>query len=73
MMPYPLHSNTHDTHEPVATLGDTEPGPLDLVEHPAITQARADTALPWWFWEAAAVVFIGTLAISAVWPWGWAA
>ena len=38
----------------------------------ARVQAEADaaTALPWWFWEAAAVVFVGTLAISAVWPLG---
>ena len=56
--------------ETVATLGDTEPGELDAVEHPAVIQARADLALPWWFWEAMAVVFVGTIAISAVYPWG---
>lgn len=57
-------------HEAVATLGDTEPGHLDEVEHPAITQARADLKLPWWFWEAAAVVFVGTIVLSAAFPWG---
>lgn len=58
--------------EPVTGLGDTEPGPLDLIEHPAMVQARADSALPWWFWEAAAVVFVATIAISAVFPLGFA-
>ena len=58
--------------EAVTGLGDTEPGALDLIEHPAITQARDDIALPWWFWEAAAVVFVATVAISAVFPLGFA-
>jgi hypothetical protein len=35
-------------------------------------EADAATALPWWFWEAAAVVFVLTLAISAAFPWGFA-
>ena len=34
--------------------------------------AEESLALPWWFWEAAAVVFVGTIAISAVWPLGFA-
>jgi len=35
-------------------------------------EADAATALPWWFWEAAIVVFFVTLLISALWPWGFA-
>ena len=58
--------------EAVTGLGDTEPGALDPLEHPAIVAANEATALPWWFWEAAAVVFVATLAISAVWPLGFA-
>ena len=34
--------------------------------------AEQSLALPWWFWEAAAVVFVGTIALSAVWPLGFA-
>lgn len=38
----------------------------------ARVQAEADAAiaLPWWFWEAAVVVFVLTIAISTIWPWG---
>jgi hypothetical protein len=37
-------------------------------------QREADEAcaLPWWFWEAAAVVFVATIAISSIYPWGFA-
>jgi hypothetical protein len=31
-------------------------------------EADAATALPWWFWEAAIVVFFVTLLISVLWP-----
>ena len=58
--------------EAVSGLGDTEPGELNTLEHPAVVAASEATALPWWFWEAAAVVFVGTLAISAVFPLGFA-
>ncbi len=38
----------------------------------ARVQAEADaaTALPWWFWEAGAVVFVATIAISVLFPRG---
>lgn len=62
----------HLSHEPVATLGDTEPGALDHLEHPAEVQARIDCALPWWWAEAAAAIFVATVAISALFPWGFA-
>jgi len=58
------------SREAVTGLGDTEPGDLDLLEHPAIVQARADIALPWWFWEAAVLVFVATIAASALFPGG---
>ena len=58
--------------EAVTGLGDTEPGELGELEHPAIVQARADLALPWWFWELAAVVFVLAIALSAAFPWGMA-
>jgi len=32
--------------------------------------AEKATALPWWFWEFAAVVVVGTIALSAAFPWG---
>lgn len=35
-------------------------------------EAAEAIALPWWFWEAAAVVFVATVAISAVFPLGFA-
>lgn len=35
-------------------------------------EAAEAIALPWWFWEAAAVVFVATIAISAVFPLGFA-
>jgi len=47
------------SREAVTGLGDTETGDLEVLEHPAIVQARADIALPWWCWEA-----------SALFPWG---
>jgi hypothetical protein len=62
-------------HEAVATLGDTEPGQLDEIEHPehpAMREAREATALPWWWAEAAAVIFTATIAVSALLPWGFA-
>lgn len=33
-------------------------------------EAREATRLPWWFWEAAVVVFVGVIAASAAWPMG---
>lgn len=36
-----------------------------------VEQEAADaTRLPWWFWEAAAVVLVLSIAASAVWPLG---
>ena len=35
-------------------------------------EARGATALPWWFYEVAAIIFVITVAASAAWPWGWA-
>lgn len=76
MMPLPTIRVQRRHAEPAETLGDTTPGafdPLELLpEHPAITEARAATALPtWWPW-AAAVLLFATMALSAVFPWGWA-
>ncbi len=31
-----------------------------------------DIAMPWWFWEAAALVFVAVLALSSIFPWGFA-
>lgn len=36
-------------------------------------EAQAATALPDWWPEAAALAVVVTAALSAVWPWGWAA
>lgn len=58
--------------EAVTGLGDTEPGALDMLEHPAAVQARADMAMPRWFWHLAPVALVGAIALSAVWPWGFA-
>ena len=41
----------------------------DLAERVQREAAEA-TAFPWWFWEAAVAVFLGTLALSAAFPWG---
>lgn len=76
MMPFPSIRVQRRHAEPGETLGDTTPGafdPLDLLaEHPAITEARAATALPtWWPWAAAALL-AATMALSIVFPWGWA-
>lgn len=35
-------------------------------------EADAATRLPWWWPEAAVVVFVATLLISVLWPLGWA-
>ncbi len=40
--------------------------------HPAQQQAADATRLPAWFWLAAPVIFVATVALSAVWPWGFA-
>lgn len=39
-------------------------------QHPAELEAADATRLPGWFWLAAPVVFVATVAASAVWPWG---
>lgn len=64
--------------EPVETLGDTTPGAFDALdhllppEHRAVRQALEDCSLPaWWPWAASAV-FVITLAVSAIFPWGFA-
>lgn len=33
-------------------------------------EARDATRLPWWFWEAGAVIFVVAVVASSVWPWG---
>jgi hypothetical protein len=50
----------------------TLPGMLCSHELAEQVQREADeaTELPWWFWEAAVVVVVVTLALSAVYPWG---
>lgn len=62
--------------EPSETLGDTTPGAFDALEpmqeHPAVQSAREACALPEWWPFAAAVVLVLTMALSAVFPWGWA-
>lgn len=61
--------------EPIETLGDTFPGPLDqseLMEHPAMVQARADMAMPRWGWFVLAAVLCGVLVASHLWPMGFA-
>ena len=45
----------------------TQPTPLDYAEgqHPVQLQARAELALPWWFWEVAGLVLVLVLGLSA--------
>jgi hypothetical protein len=33
-------------------------------------ETRDSTRMPWWFWEAAVVAVVLTLALSAAFPWG---
>lgn len=33
-------------------------------------EAREATRLPWWFWEAGAIIFVVAVASSAAWPMG---
>ena len=58
--------------EAVTGLGDTEPGALDMLAHPAIVAADADLAMPAWYWLLAAATLVGACAASAVIPWGFA-
>lgn len=58
--------------EAVSGLGDTEPGELDMLAHPAIAAADADLAMPWWYWLLAATALVGACAMSAALPWGFA-
>lgn len=41
----------------------------DLVDR-VQREAEDATRLPWWFWEAAVLVFILAIAGSAAWPMG---
>jgi hypothetical protein len=45
----------------------TQPGALGYAEgqHPAQLQADADLALPWWAWEAAGILLVLVIGLSA--------
>lgn len=61
-------------HEPVDTLGDTQPGAFDDAPlcdtHPAMAQARQDLAFTRRHWLAMLLAGVASVAASALWPWG---
>lgn len=56
----------------LADVADQLRASTELVER-VEAEARAATALPWWFWEAAALLVVAVLALSSIFPWGFAA
>jgi len=66
----PTSASTQVDDAPV-TIPDALEYSHELAER---VQREADEAcaMPWWFWEAAAVVFVATIAISSIYPWGFA-
>lgn len=50
---------------------DTAAYNRELVER-VEREAREATALPLWFWEAAAIILVVAIAASAAAPWGFA-
>lgn len=65
------HPTLHLTPAERADVADQLRASAELVER-VEAEARAATALPWWFWEAAALVFVAVLALSSLFPWGFA-
>lgn len=61
---------------PAQPADDMETAPGMLYSHELAERVNLEaedaTRLPWWFWEAAVVVFVGVVVISSVFPWGWA-
>ncbi len=72
MTPHAAHAGRPDVFQDApVTIPDALEYSHELAER---VQREADEAcaMPWWFWEAAVVIFVGAIAASSIYPWGFA-
>ncbi len=73
MTPITVSQGPAPVAEPADDAPITIPDALEYSHHLAQRvqrEANEATALPWWFAEAAVVVFVLAIVLSSIWPMG---